>query len=742
MKFNHNGTGRQKNSRCDHCRVFDAGGKCGSDERRLTLRIARIIPQAYFLGEANNSPVFQMAKSILFHLGIALSLVCALPSSASGSTSLVDVDGEVIASFPRAFFDSINPRTAEDMLENTPGFRITGGDGRRGIGQGGVNVLINGARISGKSTDALEVIRRTPADSVSRIDVLDGASLGLSGLTGQVANVIVETTEGAGSWAYRPRFRSRIENRWLNGSVSYSGEWRDHDYQLSFDSASQRAGDFGNELVSSGDGEIFQEREEFRRLDREVPSVSLSLSQNDTPIEYNLNLSAAYRTEEFIFEQFRDTLDEGSPDASRNIDDLRDQLTLEVGGDISFPSLKGRLKLIGLQRFIDTDFSSILRDEPEIGDVTGRDFFSDRQESESVARLEQTWQGDKGRSFELAAELALNVNDAVQSLTTAGGTLLSLPGSTTKVEELRWEGAITHGRKLSSAVDVQVSGAVEYSTITQTGDVAGERSFFRPKGFAAITVRPDEGLEIRARAERRVEQLEFGAFSSSIDLDDDVSAVGNSDLLPQQSWFVSLAFQRNFADDSQATLSIEAEQLTDVVEQIPIGDRETIGNIDEARRLAIEFSGSKYFGILGEKDLRVDWATAWRSSDIEDPFTLEDRRLNGERRWRYRVDFRHDIPNSQFAYGGNIEDFRDNREFRRSQSLLTVRDRPTVELFIEHKDVFGATVRAYVFNVLAYRDEINRQVFEGSRAASNILFIEDRITKFGPIGGLNITGNF
>src|SRR5688572_5175081 len=54
-----------------------------------------------------------------------------------------------------AFFARFAPKTAADMVNNIPGFAISGqDDDERGFGQAKQNVLINGRRVSGKSNDA------------------------------------------------------------------------------------------------------------------------------------------------------------------------------------------------------------------------------------------------------------------------------------------------------------------------------------------------------------------------------------------------------------------------------------------------------------------------------------------------------------------------------------------------------------------------------------------------------------
>ena len=89
-------------------------------------------------------------------------------------------------------FTRFAPRTALDMLEQVPGFVIREEVVERGLGQATGNVLLNGQRLSGKSNDVLAQLDRIPASNVTRIEIRDGATLDIPGLSGQVANVVAK----------------------------------------------------------------------------------------------------------------------------------------------------------------------------------------------------------------------------------------------------------------------------------------------------------------------------------------------------------------------------------------------------------------------------------------------------------------------------------------------------------------------------------------------------------------------
>lgn len=127
-------------------------------------------------------------------------------------------------SFPADYFSDFAPRTALDMAERVPGFSIPGGNNSgRGLGQGGGNVRINGARISGKSASPQDTLSRIPANTVLRLEILDGASLSIPGLSGDVINVTTKADTFSGTWEWQPELREKQSPNWLNGNIAASG---------------------------------------------------------------------------------------------------------------------------------------------------------------------------------------------------------------------------------------------------------------------------------------------------------------------------------------------------------------------------------------------------------------------------------------------------------------------------------------------------------------------------------------
>ena len=117
-----------------------------------------------------------------------------------------DGDREV---YTPADFARFAPRNALDMLRQVPGFTIISQDQGRGLGQANDNVLVNGERLSSKSDSVFDQLNRISTNRVERIEIVDGGTLGIPGLSGQVANVITKGAAVSGRFEDRAIARPR-----------------------------------------------------------------------------------------------------------------------------------------------------------------------------------------------------------------------------------------------------------------------------------------------------------------------------------------------------------------------------------------------------------------------------------------------------------------------------------------------------------------------------------------------------
>ena len=132
----------------------------------------------------------------LFALAAALS-PAALAQQAPNPPPPPGPSQAAVQSFDAAFFKQYNPITAADIVTRVPGFEIDDGEALRGFAATAGNVLVNGERPSSKVLVS-EQLKRIPADSVLKVELISGSSSDVRGQT-QLVNVVLKQAKPGGS---------------------------------------------------------------------------------------------------------------------------------------------------------------------------------------------------------------------------------------------------------------------------------------------------------------------------------------------------------------------------------------------------------------------------------------------------------------------------------------------------------------------------------------------------------------
>jgi hypothetical protein len=634
------------------------------------------------------------------------------------------------------------------MLTQVPGFIIQQGDqGRRGLGQASTNVLINGERFSGKSNDVLTELSRIPSGDVMRIDIVDGATLNVPGLSGQVANILVKAQKDlSGQFVWRPEARlKRLPPRMTNGQASISGSAGNFDYTLGFTNESRVNGNTGPEIVTNGAGEIIDLRDEQLDVFIEQPKVSLGLKhQSGSGAVANIN--AAYQIFHLDGEEVSTRSGPGQPDRERLYHEQEREWNYELGGDYEFGLGGGRLKVIGLRRFEHSPYSQqIVTSFADASPKTGQRFEQTADEAESILRAEYSWRAGAA-DWQIAAEGAYNVLDVVSSLASldGGGVFQPVPldNAVSTVDEKRAEAAVTYGRPLGPTLSVQASLGGEYSKLSQSGPLGRTRTFFRPKGFLSAAWKATPMLDIGAKIERVVGQLNFFDFVAFVNVGGGFGNAGNPELVPTQSWNGQIEATHNLGVFGTATARLFGRLFQDVVDVIPIGlTGQAPGNLDKATLVGFFLSNTLNLDPIGIAGAKIDTEIQFQKSRIEDQLTGVFRPINNNTLRTINVSYRHDVPKTNWAYGGYYEEFEQAFGYRLDVSERPFNSPGGMGVFVEHKDLLGLTVRARIDNLLGTQEQFTRTFFDGRRT-NPVVASEFRDRNFGPIVGLVISGKF
>ena len=649
--------------------------------------------------------------------------------------------------FEPAFFTEYAPRNALDMVSRIPGFSISGGNqGQRGLGQADQNVLVNGKRFSSKSDSVQDQLRRIPAADVLRIELVDGNTLDIPGLTGQVANVVYVRRGASGQFRWDVGFRPHnADLKWYGGEASLTGSSGALDFTVSLSNENNRFGADGETLVYAPDNSLAEEQ--FSRFSGafDNPKLATNFTYTLGPAS-TANLNLSYGEDFYNRDEFETGTPVLGPIRQRESKVREDGPEYEIGGDIEFPLGPGSLKLIGLERFERDNYENTLTDSfsddrPAIGSRFGQT----NEAGERIGRFEYQWQM-LASDWQLAGEAAFNRLDRRSSLFTLDedGSFreLDFPAGTGGVAEDRYDASLSWSKPISSALSVQIIGGMEFSTIEQTGAAANARSFKRPKGSLAATWKPQDDFDVSLTLARRVSQLSFGDFLASVSLGNDNQNGGNNQLVPYQSWDIELQANRNFGEWLSLQFDVRQAWFEDFIDWFPLpGGGEARGNIGDARRLHLGLDATVRTDPIGWNGARFDVRLRSRDMDVIDPFTGEKRPFSGDTIDLVDVDFRYDIPQTDWAWGASFYS-EEKAPYSRRYEVGREWEGPNfATLFVEHKDLFGLTVEGRVRNALGARDRFYRTVYDTPRPDGVIAFSEMRDRRIGPTFQLSISGS-
>ena len=621
------------------------------------------------------------------------------------------------------YFTQFAPQTAADMVARLPGFEIRGNEGgARGFGEASLNILINGRRPSSKSSGANQILGRIPANNVTRIEIVDGASLDIPGLSGQVANIFAKTGELSGSWEYALRFEEGSQPQLGDGKVNFSGKRGNLELVGELNFGQFLFTEDGEETFFDGAGTVLQDREEKTGFNTQRPRANLNLTlERDNGHIANLNLSGTRQnTNITVFETFEDQTDPIFSGASEAINGS-DRDSYEISGDysLSAPLLgrNGHLKFIGLHRGVNFDFTSgFLFDDGDPGQSESV-FLREDEEREFIGRAEYSWQTGETSDWTASIEGALNTLESTTELTVDGDTD---PEDFVEVDETRIQGNLSRSWALNDKTNLQVSIGAEYSEIDVPTSTQDALSFFRPKGLFSASRKLDDSWTIRGQVERTVGQLEFGTFVSTVGLVDGTATQGNDQIFPEQSWEAELELEKQNPTGLSGRATLFYNLVEDPIEQIPFIDADGTlnqgpGNLDtNATSYGVT---ANLTWVLDEvlSGLRLTAEGALENSSIEDVVTLDDRNISRGRLWEYSLEGRWDIQDTPFALEAEVEQSRQADRFRIDERIDEIFRRPEFEVSIIHKDLFGMQWTATLQNILDFELRRERFIFDETR---------------------------
>jgi len=623
----------------------------------------------------NNFPrIFSSSKASLLLLLVFLV--------STGPTVIAQEQDQSTVIYDAAYFAQYNPVTLADMIRNIPGgssilssSRGPGGNNNRGFGASDVQVLLDGRRMSGKVNNMNTTLARIQASQVERVELIRGNAEGLDIRNdGIIYNVILREGANDTTSSFLDVGVAEIDGLSLEPRIlaSFNANSGVLEYGLSYQYETNPRLRNIDENVLNPD----RTPREFRQLVSEELSGNHIFTstfgyefENGVLLRLNGLYSDNENTQDKLEDQFLvGTGNSLTPFAIEDGDFRFENKEFEVGGDLEFQVGNiGVLKTLFVANRTDND-DTIVQDIIT-SNATSRLFSSiaDYDEGETILRTSMASTFGQ-HTLEYGVEGAFNTLDRSFAFNND-------PLQNAIVEEDRYELFVTHSISLSDKLSLQSALTEEYSAIFQDREGETNKTRFRylkPR----FELRYDQTAsdQLRLLVERSVSQLNLNDFVASRNIDDDVINFGNPDLEPESTWAYSLSYERRFANDG-GSVELEAlyEDISEHIDKSLIGiDDSGVGNIGSAWRRHLKADLNTRFGFIGFPSAVLTLSYTHEESEGTDPFTGQKRPLRSSTPDNIRMSFRHDVENTDFAYGASAH--RRSGWVRQDVSLYEVTD--------------------------------------------------------------------
>ena len=659
-----------------------------------------------------------LATTALLLAAAPAATLAAEKTDAPARQTAVPSDQAVLI-FTPDFFADARPNTALDMVNRVPGFSVNDGDGARGFEGAVGNVLINGSRPASKNDTGSNVLGRTVAAQVERIELIRGGAPGIE-MQGYsvVANVILKNTVSREHILTGNAFLFEGGQDLFGGTYQFTERKGDRTWGVTLsDGISNSDSNGAGPLRRVGpNGELLRAEDYYN--DGYGGGNSIRGTYAGPLMGGKIDLTARYGINDW-----HNINRQTAPDVLRESLSDEDTTSGEVGVVYTRP-LSKRLKLE--TRFIhefeefDNVATSLTRERGTEEPI--QRFAATGDSSETILRGLLRFERSAALEFEGGGEIAYNMLEVEQAYS-IGGVDKPLPSASVKVEETRGELFGKATWRINPKWTLESGLRLESSTISQSGDASQEKSFFFAKPRVLATWTPMANSQVRLRFERTVGQLDFGDFAASAEFADENVFGGNVNLSPESRWVSELTFEKRFWGEGIVSIGLRHDEITDVIDLIPLdGGLAAVGNIGDGTldQLALNVTiPTDKMGVSGGK---FGFRNTWNKTEVTDPTTGESRPISNVRASQAVISFEQDITAWKLQWGGAWIPVLGQRGYQPDQ-ISGWRGTDYYELWAEYKPTPTLSIRGQV-NI--WNDfDVTRTVF-ADRDTRPVEFVETR----------------
>lgn len=642
-----------------------------------------------------------------------------VPTGAPAQAPLADAAQQGVLVFTPEFFAAQRPNTALDMVERVPGFSVDNGTGARGFEGAVGNVLINNARPASKNDTGSNVLGRTLAGQVERIELIRGGASGID-MQGYsvVVNVILKSETRRQSILTWNTTQFEGAGRALHGG-SYQFTARDGERSwgvtLSDGIGSSDSNGPGRLIRRDADGNVL--RDERTDNDGYGGGTSIRGTYAGPLAGGKVDLTARYGIDDWhgynisqsdtAFRESRD--DEDGDEGEFGVTwerPLSDRFKLETRLMHEFGSWDGASSYSVTENGVDAP--------EQVFDYSGK-------RSETILRGLIRHERSPRLTLEAGGEVAYNMRETEQAFT-EGGVPIPLPSASVKVEETRGELFSKGTWRVHPRLTLEGGLRLEASTISQSGDADQEKNFFfaKPRFLATWTPMPDN--QLRFRFERELGQLDFSDFAASADLEEENVYGGNVDLEPEQRWISELIYERRFWGEGVVSIGYRHDEIIDAIDRIPLeDDLSAVGNIGDGTLDRLSLNVTVPLDKVGMSGGRFTFKNDWNHTRVTDPTTGEERPISEVRGSQANIGLEQDISSWKLQWGVNWLPRLGQPTYSPDQTFKW-RGSEYLEMFAEYKPTPTLAIRA---QLNLWDDFTQHRTVYADRTTRAIAFTED-----------------
>lgn len=661
---------------------------------------------AAFAADASNADKPQVAEA-------------PVPTGPTSQAPLADASQRGVLVFTPDFFAAQRPNTALDMVNRVPGFSIDNGSGARGFEGAVGNVLINNNRPASKNDSGSNVLGRTLANQVERIELIRGGAPGID-MQGYsvVVNVILKTTDSRQSILTWNAMLFEGGHDIYGGSYQFTQNKGDRSWgvTLSDGMGSSDSNGVGRSIRRNAAGDVIRDE----RFENDGWGGGQSIRGNYTGPVFGGKLEGTAR---YGLNDYQNWTELSSPTSLRRSDYAEDGDSGELGLTWT-RTLNPRWTLETRLIHEFSSFDSVSGSNETLNGTAApeQQFKSDGDSSESILRALVRHERSPALTIEAGAEIAYNMLDVNQAFT-IGGVGVPLPSASVKVEETRGEAFSKATWRINPKLTLEGGVRLEASTISQSGDADQEKSFFFAKPRLLATWTPMANNQLRFRFERELGQLDFGDFAASAELSDGTVFGGNVDLEPEQRWISELSYERRFWGEGVVSIGYRHDRIIDVIDRLPLpGGLSATGNIGDGTLDQLSLNVVVPLDKVGISGARFTFQNDWNKTSVTDPTTGEDRRISGVRPSQANVGFQQDITSWKTQWGINWLPHLGQATYDPDQTFAW-RGADYLEAFVEYKPSPTLSLRA---QLNLWDDFTQQRTVYATRNPRTVAFVEER----------------